>query len=434
MIKEKEEAYKLARITKVKTDWETAKSLWNQVSAKCKKAKDEFTKETIENSKENPKKFWLNLNKLWGDKKSKTTNDLLLTKAQTNEKCNKTETCDIFNQFFTSVAKDIQESIPQLNRAEKTYLDEITAEQTSSLNFSFTFSDVSYDELKRILKKIDNYKSSGIEKMTSKIRKTTLLILISQFKFIINLALRTSIFPKKWKEALVTPLYKAGQMDDPNNYRPIACIPLPGKIFEKCIFSQFYNYLEVNEFLSPVQFGFRRNLGTQQAVSLFLDNIYYNLNSNNICLATFIDLKKAFDTVNHIRLLNKLKNSYNLHEQALNLFKDYLNDRTQKVIANNHISNPLKLTTGVPQGSCLGPLLFITYINNITRIMQYCKIILFADDTVIYHSSPSFESSHPKMQHDLNNLDLWCRENLLQINVSKTKSMIFSTKNQKKTT
>lgn len=149
-------------------------------------------------------------------------------------------------------------------------------------------------------------------------------------------------------------------------------------------------------------------------------------------MATFIDLKKAFDTVNHSKLLSKLEHSYNISNQALNLFKNYLSDRTQKVIANNQISNPLKLTTGVPQGSCLGPLLFITYINNITRIMKYCKIILFADDTVIFHSSPSFENSHPKLQHDLKSLDLWCRDNLLQINVSKTKSMIFSTKNQKK--
>lgn len=236
IIKEKEGAFKQARLTKNNSDWERAKKLRNQVSAKCKKAKDEYTKETIENNKENPKKFWLNLNKLWGDKRSKPINDLLLAKSDTGGKCNSNETCNIFNTFFTSIAHDIQLKIPPLNNDEKAYLDNLTFEQPKLLNSTFSFNDVSYDELKRILRKIDNYKSSGIDKITSKILKTTFLILICQFKFIINLALRTSIFPKKWKEALVTPLHKAGPLDDPNNYRPIACIPLPGKILEKCIF------------------------------------------------------------------------------------------------------------------------------------------------------------------------------------------------------
>lgn len=232
-------------------------------------------------------------------------NELFLLKPDTNEKCNKGETSEIFNTFFTNIAQNTQQSIPPLNETEKRYLDNLSEEQYTTLPSSFTFGDVSYDELKRLLKEIAKYKGSGVEKITSKNLKKRFVILIGQFKFILNLALRTSIFPTKWKEALVTPLYKTGHSSDLNNYRPIACIPLPGRILEKCIFSQFYNYLEVNKLLSQVQFGFRRNLGTLQAVSLFLDNIYNGLNNNNICHRS----KKAFDTVHHNKLLNKLKNT-----------------------------------------------------------------------------------------------------------------------------
>lgn len=138
-----------------------------------------------------------------------------------------------------------------------------------------------------------------------------------------------------------------------------------------------------------------------------------------------------FDTVHHDKLLNKLKTAYNLSDHASELFRNYLTDRKQRVITNNIISSPRNVATGVPQGSCLGPLLFIFYINNITSIIKHSQIILFADDTVIYHTSPSFEHSHPELQKDLTNLDLWCRDNLLQINVSKTKTKINPRKKNK---
>lgn len=155
---------------------------------------------------------------------------------------------------------------------------------------------------------------------------------------------------------------------------------------------------------------------------------YQNINSNKNCLLTYIDLKKAFDTVHHDNLLEKLKTNYFLSPSALSLFKNYLSNRSQKVFINNTLSDSTPMITGVPQGSCLGPLLFLTYINDLPSVINNSAILLFADDTVLYHFSDTFSLSYAEMQSDLNVMNLWCKDNLLQVNVKKTKSMFINHK------
>lgn len=278
-----------------------------------------------------------------------------------------------------------------------------------------------------LIKQIETHKNSGIPNVSSSLFKTSIKILISQFRFLLNLCLDTAIFPDKWKESIITPLFKSGSLTDPNNYRPIACIPLPGKLLEKCIYNQIYPYLEHYKLLSDIQYGFRRSKSTQGAIFNFLDDIYLGLNSNLNCIATYIDLRKAFDPVNHNLLIGKL-DSLNFSEKPLNLISNYLSNRKQQVKANESYSRLLPITTGVPQGSCLGPLLFLIYIDNLSHIVKNCKIIFFADDTVIYHIWPSFVQGFQFMQSDLDRPHLWCRDNLLQVNASKTKSIYFNSK------
>lgn len=417
LMKEKEEAYKTAKLTKSSEDWAKAHKLRNLVNQQCKNAKDQYTLDNLENNKFNPKIFWSNLNSLWGSDKTGSQSDIILNDPYTNTETRKDESCSTFNTCFSKIASKIQQDIPTLSDNEKTRLNHIAKpNNTAPPPFPFRFNDIPTDTLKQIISGIDNYKSSGLPEITSKLFKITIKILMPIFRHILNLSLRTSIIPDDWKNSVNTPLHKAGNTKDPNNYRPIACIPLPGKILEKCIFAQFYSFIELNHLITDAQYGFRNNCGTQLAVAKLLDDICENINNDNSCLLTYTDLKKAFDTVHHDKVIFKLETNYFLSSSGTSLFRKYLTNRHQKVIVNNKLSSSLLMTTGVPQGSCLGPLLFLAYINDITTVIHNSSVLLFADDTILFHCVESFSDSHALMQLDLDNLNIRCGENLLQVN------------------
>lgn len=369
---------------------------------------------------------------------TKNQNALHLNNPETGKEVPKNETSDLFNDFFCSVAGHIQESIIKLPPAEKKTLNEAQTNylkhndhhntyqnQTQNQLSEFNFRDVSNNEVKLLFKKIENHKSSGVHGLTSSIFKITAKILVPQFKFLFNLCLRTASFPDSWKTTIVTPLFKSGDSKSPGNYRPIACIPLPGKLLEKLIHAQLYNFLESNHLLNNAQYGFRSSRNTHLAIFAFLDNIHKNLNSNTDTIVTYVDFRKAFDTVDHHTRLNKLKD-LKLSSKSISLFKNYLTHRAQHVFTNKKLSSSHSIKTGVPQGSTLGPLLFVIYINSLPTIFKDSKAILFADDTVILHPTKNFETSYNLIQNDLNLLHLWCRSNLLEVNANKTKVMFFT--------
>lgn len=165
--------------------------------------------------------------------------------------------------------------------------------------------------------------------------------MLNQFKFLYNLCLQTSIVnTDSWKTVTVTPLFKTGSTNDPGNYRPIVCIPLPGKILEKCIYLRLYNIFEHSNQFSDYQFGFRKKRSTHHAIFKLLDDIYHGLNNKQNCIATYIDLRKTFDTVNHSLLLNKVV-ALGLSENAIDLFTNYLTKRKQCVFCNETLSEPV---------------------------------------------------------------------------------------------
>lgn len=437
----RDDAYSKARLTKLDPDWTLAHALRKKVNSLCKNAKNEFTKNNLEKNRLNPRKFWQELKALWGSNKSRATKNITLkddihnsnTLHQSSDP-SKTEITDPapsrLNQFFTSVATNIQDTISPLTTAEKLGLSNSVTSVNPPITEQFSFLDVGYEQLKLLIKKIEIHKSSGLPGISSWLFKTTMKILIPQFCFLYNLSLNTGIFPTAWKKTIVTPLFKSGNCHDPGNYRLIASIPLPGKILEKVIHYQYYSYLEHYEMLSPCQFGFRNSLSTQEAIVNFLDQIYLGKNNNHSCVATFIDIKKAFDTVHHNKLLLKLK-YLGMSFSAQQLMRNYLSNRRQRVFCNKTLSDYRLVTTGVPQGSSLGPLLFIVYMNDLPSHIKNSQTLLFADDTVLFHVSDSIETSSNLLQSDLNILHSWCRENLLDLNIKKTKSMIFPSKKPK---
>ncbi len=201
--------------------------------------------------------------------------------------------------------------------------------------------------------------------------------------------------------------------------------PTLSKLLERIVHHQVYNYLQEHKLLASQQFGFRTNLSTTVALAYFTEQILDNLDHKKITGAVSIDLRKAFDTVDHTILLEKLR-AISFTSSVLDWFCSYLSNRTQVTMINNSISDPEPVTVGVPQGSILGPLLFLIYINDLPECLTQCKSILHADDTLLYYSADSISELQSKLNSDLQSLSSYLNSNLLTLNHEKSKFIIFA--------
>jgi Reverse transcriptase (RNA-dependent DNA polymerase) len=230
--------------------------------------------------------------------------------------------------------------------------------------------------------------------------------------------------PQAFKSAIITPLYKGkGTKNMAGSYRPISNLPIIGKVFEKIVFFKLYNTVEKD--LCEAQHGFRKGKSCQTATAKFSQGIYDGIDGRKMrVLAVFIDLRKAFDSVVHQKLILRLIDNFDVEPYMVKLLYNYLTHRVFKLKNGNYMSKNYNLKTGVPQGSSLGPLLFTIFLNNIGTVIDY-NYILYADDLVIYISEENMNVAISKMNAQLNKLDVWCKENGLMINTDKTKYMIF---------
>jgi len=238
------------------------------------------------------------------------------------------------------------------------------------------------------------------------------------------MSLRTSIVPTEWKHAKVTPLYKEGDRVDTNNYRPISVLPVVMKIFEAAVNIQLRDFLVANNILAEEQSGFRANLKYIMDVT---DYILNNMKNGLITGAIFLDLKRAFDTVDHNILLSK---RFKLGIKGIEhkWFTNYLTSRCQSVSINGILSESLKINIGVPQGSILGPLLFILYINDLPNIIdKNCKVVLYADDTALFYASNDPDKIQTVLNDQMNKVGNWLKKNKLTLNVKKTNLMLIGT-------
>ena len=236
------------------------------------------------------------------------------------------------------------------------------------------------------LKKLKRDKACGHDKFPPGMLKDSASVIAAPLTQIINLSLESGTVPKDWKLAKVTPLFKSGSLIDMQNYRPISVLPTLSKILEKAVHSQLITYLEENHLLNRSQFGFRSKRSTDLAVAYLVDSIRKEVDCGKLTGAVYVDLSKAFDTVSHAVILERLP-SYGIISNELQWFTDYLFERRQYVIFNGTQSDTEYVTCGVPQGSTLGPLLFLIHFNDVDKCLQHSKIIIYADDTVLFTSA-----------------------------------------------
>ena len=292
----------------------------------------------------------------------------------------------------------------------------------------FSFRAVNETEIFKELKFLRRKKATGLDNFPPGLLKDVASVIVKPLAFVINLSLETGSVPAEWKVAKVIPLFKSGSSAEIDNYRPISILPILSKILEKMVYKQLIFYLESNSLLSDYQFGFRSNRSTELAVTYFTDLIRKEADCGKATGAVFIDLSKAFDTVSHSVLLNKLS-LYGIQDTELQWFTDYLFLRKQMVQYNGVLSEPSPVFTGVPQGSILGPLLFLIHFNDVHKPLQLSRIITYADDTVIFTSASDFDAIQSSLSEDINRLSSWFRENTLIINLKKGKTevMLFGT-------
>ena len=247
--------------------------------------------------------------------------------------------------------------------------------------------------------------------------------------YLINLAFETGIFPEILKTAKVIPIFKKGDQQDFNNYRPISLLSNIGKIIEKLIHKCLFKFLNNNNCLFNYQFGFRYHHSTNHALISITEKIRKTIDDGKIACGVFLDLEKTFDTVDHDILLAKLEH-YGIKGIPLKLFNTYLNERTQHTAITNNISETLPINIGVPHGTVLGPLLFLIYINDFHNVVKYSDIHHFANDTNVLYTSKSIKDIKRKVKFDLKNIIHCLRANKISLNADKTELILFRSKNK----
>ncbi len=276
---------------------------------------------------------------------------------------------------------------------------------------------------------ISDAKATGKDGIPIRFLKMTKQISAEILCHIINRSILTCTVPLEWKFAVITPLFKEGDRTLANNCRLISILPAVSKIRERIIHGQLYTHISANNFLSLAQFGFRKHHSTATCILALLDKLYLNMNNTKLSGVVFLDLKKAFDTVDHVILLKKLRKS-NLDDASVNWFRNYLSDRYQCVKCQSVKSEKKLITTGVPQGSILGPLLFILYLNDLTEFIQDCSVSLYTNDTALCYSSDSYIELMLTLKLELCMVNEWLVVNKLTLNTSKTNYVIFGKPHQ----
>ena len=324
---------------------------------------------------------------------------------------------ETFNSYFINLAKNLTTSADNGNCKQNIYLP-------IPENKSIFLKPASLSEVRTTFNNLKNSNSCGHDNISTKIVKMSSQYIALPIQHILNHCFKTGRFPDTLKIAKVICLHKKGDTSLPSNYRPISILSVFSKIFERLLANRIICFLENNCILHKYQHGFRENRSTSTALSNILHYIYSNMDSGNKVIALFLDLSKAFDCVDHGVLLLKLEH-YGLRGPCLEMLKSYLTNRYQFVECSGVKSRKLPLEAGVPQGSVLGPLLFLLYINDIHEHIStyFCA---FADDVTLLCSCKSIEEVAYHLTTNLTMLSQYFCNNMLVLNKDKTFCLQFN--------
>lgn len=389
------------------------KNYKNKLNKLIYKTKTDYFQTEIRNSTDS-KSLWQTINKFTGKVKEK--NSISEIKFQNQIIHNKEDIANCFNGYFSNLGKNLASAI---KRPKKDPLICNTTDHTIFL------TPTDPNEIQQIILKLKLDKAPGIDGISTQHLRLASEFIQMPLVNVINQMFIEGIFPDILKVGLIKPLLKKGEPTEVSNYRPISLISNVSKIIEKILKKRIESFLERFQILSDNQFGFRTGMSTEDALVYLTKNIYNNLDNNKAILGVFLDLAKAFDTVDHEILIQKLEN-IGFRGSPLKLLTSYLSNRVQYVKIEDSISSANVVEYGVPQGTVLGPILFSIYINELFSLGSVGSISSFADDTVILYAGDSWRDVKESAEQDLTTVKTWFDRMSLTINFDKTNYIAFS--------
>ncbi|KAK3087639.1 hypothetical protein FSP39_008683 [Pinctada imbricata] len=362
-------------------------------------------------STQNSKGFWKLINTLTKSIGKLESIPPLLNPENLELETDEQAKAELLNRYFASISNidDLNADVPEIDMKTSNHLSNISISESDIID---------------ILKTLKLGKANGIDEISHHMLKFTINSVVNPLKLLFNMSLSSHKFPSLWKKALVMPLYKKDDKHLPSNYRPISLLSTVGKVFERCLFKYLHNYMLDNKLFYEFQSGFLPNHSTTYQLIELYHHICLNRERNEHTCLVFCDISKAFDKVWHRGLIKKLS-SFGFSGHLLDFLQDYLSDREQAVILKNHRSSFLKLGAGVPQGTVLGPFLFLIFINDIAEnLISLAR--LFADDTSLLHSSKQINDIERTINSDLEKVLDWSKKWFVTFNPAKTDILVVS--------
>lgn len=390
--------------------------LSEQAKINCKlsirTAKRNYFSSLFNSARGDPKKIWSILTPLL---KSNASNRKFAVMQNGIKVTCPVKIANIFNDYFINCVQCLCESQHVANLDVPPY----------PLSAVFDFVAPSHSLIECIIRKISS-KPTGYFGVPFSILRVDVPFFARTICDFVTASFSSSVFPSCWKKAIVSPIHKSGSTSTISNFRPISVLPNMGQLLERVAHSQICSFLDTTKLLFRYQFGFRAKHSTKHACTCLLDEIIVARDSNLFCAVAFVDLSKAFDTINHEILIAKLSRQFGFSSAAADWVKSYLTNREQRVCVEGVESDFLPVSSGVPQGSILGPLLFIMFINDMWHSLAHSRLILYADDASLLVTASTTASLQDKLNFDLNSLAEYCCKHKLFINTKKTKVMVFS--------
>ena len=402
----------------------------NAVQRDIKMAKESFFKRGVEQNQGDSGKLWKHLKSLGYSKGPINSSTNIVLEDNGQKVHDSFSVARIFNQFYTSVASKLVSELPSpsgIFAATSAIFRDFYRHKIGSRS-PFVLSPVSGHFIRGQLHSLNPKKAVGLDDVSSLFLRDGADSILAPVSHIINLSISSETVPTAFKEAKVIPLFKKGSKLDPGNYRPVSILNVLSKILERAVHSQLGEYLEKRDLLFENQSGFRGGYSTDSSLIGLTDYIKGEMGKGNMVGMVLIDLQKAFDTVDHSILLDKLRA---MGASSVSWFESYLSGRTQCVEVNDTRSEFLDVTCGVPQGSILGPQLFLIYINDMNMSID-CKLSLYADDSALLFSAKDPALIADRLSIELTRCKQWLVDNKLSLHVGKTECLIFGSKKRLK--